>query len=79
MPGMTLWDARRDAGPFRDNAFNASGTNPAAVECHPPPDDDSMINLLGSGSDFTVFLQRLGVSFLPPPLVLLTADWITGR
>lgn len=71
-PGLTLWDARDDRGPFEGDmdyefsvAYNASQTRSSKAY-------DTGIFPLGSGSDFTAFLQRLGVpscdqSFAPTP------------
>jgi N-acetylated-alpha-linked acidic dipeptidase len=59
-PGKTLWDARNDDGPFEgigDEEFMASY---AAAELKKQALDTG-IAPLGSGSDFTVFLQHLGV------------------
>ena len=60
----TLWDARGDKGKYGDftkemgidlvDAEEESARNPASIGVKP----------LGSGSDYTVFLQRLGVSGL---------------
>jgi N-acetylated-alpha-linked acidic dipeptidase len=60
----TLWDARNDVGPFTGPVNGdvleqyqvAQQKRQAAYETGVVP--------LGSGSDFTVFLQRLGVSTL---------------
>lgn len=59
-PGRTLWDARDDKGPYYQ---------PGDDELHAMSDEhkgtmDGTIGVgyLGSGSDFTVFLQHIGVS-----------------
>jgi N-acetylated-alpha-linked acidic dipeptidase len=60
-PGKSLWDARNDDGPFAgdgDEEFMASYT--ASEQKRQALDIG--IGPLGSGSDFTVFLQHLGVS-----------------
>jgi hypothetical protein len=60
-PGKTLWDARDDEGPFEgigDEEFMASYAA-SELKRHAL---DTGIEPLGSGSDFTVFLQHLGVS-----------------
>ena len=62
-PNRTLWDARLDAGPFFGNL--TGGKEPAlhtegAFLTEAPESD---IKPLGSGSDYTVFLQRLGVGY----------------
>lgn len=71
IPGKTLWDAQNDDGPFNADAFN--GTMSADVDFMRDYEAGekkkeslaSKVTPLGSGSDFTVFLQRLGVcSFL---------------
>ncbi|KAJ6538560.1 Zn-dependent exopeptidase [Mycena vulgaris] len=64
VPGKTLWDAREDDGPLSVGesradpeymtSFEAAETRRRAAKGILPP--------LGSGSDFTVFLQRLGVA-----------------
>lgn len=58
-PGKSLWDAGSDSGPFEGPIdpevyalYNESSTKRAEQGIFP----------LGSGSDFTVFLQRIGVS-----------------
>ena len=70
-PQRTLWDAAEDAGPYKgpiDDEFKAlyesTLDNQKAAQTGVFP--------LGSGSDFTVFLQRLGVclSFIPGIYVL---------
>ncbi|KDQ16710.1 hypothetical protein BOTBODRAFT_106746 [Botryobasidium botryosum FD-172 SS1] len=72
----TLWDARTDVGPF----------TPPASDSEPPsrPElpklktqnehDDLSIGPLGSGSDFTVFLQRLGVASTDQGFVRTASD-----
>ncbi|KAJ7180389.1 Zn-dependent exopeptidase [Mycena crocata] len=64
MPGKTLWDSRNDDGPFSvvdghiDPEFLAAyetGQTRQAAE-------NSIFMALGSGSDFTVFLQRIGLA-----------------
>ena len=58
-PDRMLWDARSDQGPFtgaREDGrvvFDEESTTLASSS----PD----VGVLGSGSDFTVFLQRIGV------------------
>jgi N-acetylated-alpha-linked acidic dipeptidase len=67
--GKTLWDARTDEGPFSGNgAVNMtvdeefmSGYIAAKKEILA---SDIDISPLGSGSDYTAFLQRLGVCHL---------------
>ncbi|KAI6047518.1 Zn-dependent exopeptidase [Pisolithus marmoratus] len=60
----TLWDARHDAGPYtgeQDAEFTQMWTRNNQVY---ESVDDSTASLLplGSGSDYTVFLQRLGIA-----------------
>ena len=65
--GKTLWDARTDSGPFvGDDMTNATTDAERSVyiaekETQAP---NTSIFPLGSGSDYTVFLHRLGVSCL---------------
>jgi N-acetylated-alpha-linked acidic dipeptidase len=63
----TLWDARNDDGPFvgppsakNDNAAGFAQTKAKAGNFATA--DDLGVSPLGSGSDYTVFLQRSGVS-----------------
>ena len=61
--GATLWDARKDRGKLYGNLSDdaiAQITTGAHVQT--AGDELSSVKPLGSGSDFTVFLQRLGVS-----------------
>ncbi|KAK0190885.1 Zn-dependent exopeptidase [Armillaria mellea] len=68
IPGKTLWDARHDEGPFRDDALSIDMTADLGVlmdyEAKKKAKDKLSTGVLplGSGSDYTVFLQRLGVS-----------------
>ncbi|KDQ17172.1 hypothetical protein BOTBODRAFT_29986 [Botryobasidium botryosum FD-172 SS1] len=60
----TLWDARTDVGPFTPPADPEPQPEPAP-EPEPEAQDgegDLPIGPLGSGSDYTVFLQRLGIA-----------------
>jgi N-acetylated-alpha-linked acidic dipeptidase len=66
----TLWDARNDDGPFTGppSKINSGVVNITQFEA----EDDLELVPLGSGSDFTVFLQRNSVSmsldtFSPSP------------
>ena len=60
----TLWDARSDIGPF------SGPVNKDVYEMHHNAEEElkaastTGVSPLGSGSDYTVFLQRLGVSYL---------------
>lgn len=65
----TLWDARHDIGPFQgqmDKDFEQSYEAERAKAASKGA--GTGINPLGSGSDFTVFLQRLGLR-LPPGVI----------
>ncbi|KAI0677357.1 Zn-dependent exopeptidase [Trametes maxima] len=64
-PARTLWDAREDDGPFA-GALDAdfAGVYEQRVEAERVGKDEVGIPPLGSGSDFTPFLQRLGVASL---------------
>ncbi|KAF8076478.1 Zn-dependent exopeptidase [Lyophyllum atratum] len=67
--GKTLWDARKDEGPFTGiEGISSNWTidadfletyNVATRDLHA---SSTGVSPLGSGSDFTVFLQRLGVA-----------------
>lgn len=60
--GLTLWDATKDKGVLIGN-----NVDPEVLEMYEAQNqlDDSLgVRPLGSGSDFTVFLQRLGVCAL---------------
>lgn len=64
-PGKKLWDARDDEGPYKGlnltideeflNTYEQAEKERKAFK--------TGVNPLGSGSDYTAFLQRLGVSF----------------
>ncbi|OJT05323.1 Glutamate carboxypeptidase 2 [Trametes pubescens] len=64
-PSRTLWDARADRGPF-EGAFDAEFAQmyeaEQRVRAARQGKDEVGIPALGSGSDFTPFLQRLGVA-----------------
>ncbi|KAJ1300407.1 hypothetical protein OPQ81_005227 [Rhizoctonia solani] len=57
--GRTLWDARGDRGPFTGPYKKEKSAY--AVE-HKKPTHWTGIKALGSGSDYTVFLQQLGIT-----------------
>ncbi|KAF9054950.1 Zn-dependent exopeptidase [Hymenopellis radicata] len=65
IPGKTLWDAREDEGPFRNDsaAFTVDVDVLLQYESEQKVKKDLVtgVHPLGSGSDYTVFLQRLGV------------------
>lgn len=65
----TLWDARNDDGIFIEPASSAKDIDavrlaPKELEIATASVDDFGVGPLGSGSDFTVFLQRIGVSII---------------
>lgn len=70
IPGKTLWDAREDDGPYRGSidglsplpAIDAEYLATYELTEKKKRASDTGILPLGSGSDFTVFLQRLGVA-----------------
>ncbi|EAU84674.2 vacuolar protein sorting-associated protein 70 [Coprinopsis cinerea okayama7 len=69
----TLWDARNDEGPYK--GFNASSVDPDFGRMYEADEAERKsiatgVTSLGSGSDYTVFLQRIGVS----PLRLFLED-----
>ncbi|KAF5388129.1 hypothetical protein D9615_000480 [Tricholomella constricta] len=69
LEGKTLWDARNDEGPFKGiEGHNSNLTIDADfIEAYNAAQRDlraskTGVSPLGSGSDYTVFLQRLGVA-----------------
>ncbi|KAJ6539630.1 hypothetical protein B0H19DRAFT_1179879 [Mycena capillaripes] len=56
-PGRTLWDARLDNGPYAGETVDSESLSAAAAMA-----DNPGIPPLGSGSDFTPFLQMIGVA-----------------
>ncbi|KAG2013796.1 hypothetical protein CC2G_010666 [Coprinopsis cinerea AmutBmut pab1-1] len=61
----TLWDARNDEGPYK--GFNASSVDPDFGRMYEADEAERKsiatgVTSLGSGSDYTVFLQRIGVA-----------------
>ncbi|KAI0650552.1 Zn-dependent exopeptidase [Trametes meyenii] len=71
-PNKTLWDARDDVGPFHGPANNDFPEGHLAKRA--AGEDDIGIAPLGSGSDFTPFLQRLGVSSMDESFSLTPTD-----
>ncbi|KAK7052865.1 Vacuolar protein sorting-associated protein 70 [Paramarasmius palmivorus] len=72
--GKSLWDATEDDGPFHDPDDSVDEEFIANYQKAEKRRRDSSLGIgpLGSGSDFVVFLERLGVastdqSFLPTP------------
>jgi N-acetylated-alpha-linked acidic dipeptidase len=67
--GKTLWDARADEGPFTGNGAINMTVDPESMSGYTATkkeilSSDIGISPLGSGSDYTAFLQRLGVCHL---------------
>ena len=62
-PSKTLWDARQDQGPYLGQT-DVEVTERWVQQNKNYVLDDLSIPPLGSGSDFTPFLQHLGVSIL---------------
>ena len=59
-PGLTLWDATKDKGILTGQVKEEVK---AIYEAESQQAGDlSRVNALGSGSDYTVFLQRIGVA-----------------
>lgn len=66
LKGKTLWDARTDEGPFGGTEFSNMTIDVELKEAYGAlkreiQSSETGIRPLGSGSDYTVFLQRLGV------------------
>lgn len=64
-PGKTLWDATKDTGKYfgaREDVVVWDAEAASIYEASMTAQDDLGVGTLGSGSDFTVFLQRIGVS-----------------
>ncbi|KAH9938633.1 Zn-dependent exopeptidase [Fomitopsis serialis] len=64
-PGLTLWDARNDQGPLfgrTGDHFDAEAMENIEDELAQMAVDELGVGVLGSGSDYTVFLQRIGVA-----------------
>lgn len=59
-PGLTLWDANKDNGVLLGENLDEEVVK--MYEEHIQNADDLGVSPLGSGSDYTVFLQRIGVS-----------------
>ena len=66
-PKRTLWDATADRGQLFGEHSNVDSLD---TEVETKVVDDIGIKPLGSGSDYTVFLQRLGVG---------SFNWIASR
>lgn len=70
----TLWDARSDIGPFTGpvdkDVFELYHNTQKELKAA----SKTGVSPLGSGSDYTVFLQRLGVSNLPSRISSMHID-----
>lgn len=72
--GKTLWDERNGRGSFYGNLSNeAIILMNAEMDAEIAGDELSSVKPLGSGSDFTVFLQRIGVRSLLHPCTYVWA------
>ncbi|KAI0335634.1 Zn-dependent exopeptidase [Cubamyces sp. BRFM 1775] len=61
-PGKTLWDARHDNGVLTGKHIDAESLAAYEASEVEAAGDSTGVGLLGSGSDFTVFVQRTGVA-----------------
>jgi len=66
--GLSLWDATQDTGELFGNTTDGqiSTVDSEALEVYNAQYanlDELGVGVLGSGSDYTVFLQRIGVCF----------------
>ncbi|EPQ59132.1 Zn-dependent exopeptidase [Gloeophyllum trabeum ATCC 11539] len=62
MPGKTLWDATTDSGPFYGENIDEEVKAMYEQDVEAFAASGLGVSPLGSGSDYTVFLQRLGVA-----------------
>ena len=69
IPGKTLWDAKNDQGPFGALQESNMTIDMGVVAEHSAREQEKQesfgVGPLGSGSDYTVFLQRIGVPDIP--------------
>ncbi|KAI9000854.1 Zn-dependent exopeptidase [Trametes punicea] len=61
-PGKTLWDATKDHGVLTGDHVDAEALAVYEAYHSNATSDSTGVGLLGSGSDFTVFVQRVGVA-----------------
>ncbi|KAI0638348.1 Zn-dependent exopeptidase [Trametes polyzona] len=61
-PGKTLWDATKDSGVLTGDHIDAESLVAYEESEASAAVDATGVGLLGSGSDFTVFVQRAGVA-----------------
>jgi N-acetylated-alpha-linked acidic dipeptidase len=81
----SLWDATNDRGTFFGDRCDSgqSVSDPEAIAVHEMeygPQQSLGVGALGSGSDYTVFLQRIGVCvfLLIFPLTIIYIENFTG-
>jgi N-acetylated-alpha-linked acidic dipeptidase len=76
IPGKTLWDARNDQGPLgplQESNMTIDMDFLAEYKAREQEKQESLgVGSLGSGSDYTVFLQRIGVSHSAATTLLTT-------
>ncbi|KAF7291015.1 Zn-dependent exopeptidase [Mycena chlorophos] len=60
--GLTVWDAREDVGPFATGEVATDGLAFSTAIVDNAPDTSLGVSPMGSGSDFTPFLQWIGVA-----------------
>ena len=72
--GKTLWDARADEGPFYGLETNISSLHDTRRHSGEQEEDGTGVLPLGSGSDYTVFLQHLGVASTDQGFARTTSD-----
>ncbi|KZT12731.1 Zn-dependent exopeptidase [Laetiporus sulphureus 93-53] len=60
--GLTLWDATKDKGPLYGDHLDEDAVKLYEQVEEQRAEDEIGVGVLGSGSDFTVFLQRIGVA-----------------
>ena len=70
-PGKTLWDATKDKGVLTGDHIDAESLAAYEASEVEAAADSTGVGLLGSGSDFTVFVQRAGVWGIRLPFCLL--------
>ncbi|KAH9948355.1 Zn-dependent exopeptidase [Amylocystis lapponica] len=61
-PGLTLWDASKDSGVLYGEHLDTEAAEVFAEQEQLRTADSLGVSVLGSGSDYTVFLQRIGVA-----------------
>ncbi|KAH9942546.1 hypothetical protein B0H21DRAFT_523058 [Amylocystis lapponica] len=61
-PGLTLWDASKDSGVLYGAHLDTAAAEVLAKREQPKTSDSLGVRALGGGSDYTVFLQHIGVA-----------------